>query len=648
MNKKKVTIFTVGLLLITSTLALAQTFGVFEIIENYVSMSGTGAVNVPKGTTAQRPSGTSGDFRYNSDTNGFEGYNGTSWGTVGGGGGSAGINFISDNSFEQSTLNPDSDGNGTESYQDYSSNAELYSENNTKYFRASYTSLTTNDTYVRDTFARTSLDAKDGLFSIWIKVDADDFTLCLRIDDSSFAGSCDTNYTLSIIGDDTWRKYEIPFEYGAASVEYEIRNSSYTGDVDIEVDKIYLGTLPDGYIQSLDIDTTWVSYTPTTQGFGTITGATFRWKRHNDTMLIEGTFTTGTVAASEAQIGLPNSLTIDSGIAANQYVGSFDRDGSTSSAQYTALATAGDTFINFGIRSSGLGQGLTPSNGNAMVGSTEEVSFYARVPIEGWGNSTSVVIQKGELDATKANELSAIFSCSPSTCTITSSNYDWIDSIDYNSTGNYTVNFVSGVFSVVPSCTISGNTDQTFNNTGGLSSAEATFQGKNSSGTNVDGSNMNLHCSKQGVDVNKSQDIIGNFASTKWTCETKYLSSDATNVSGSTMSDLSMSNMTIGKKYMVLGQASLLVSDGGAAYVRTIHDSTEITDTHYNASASATAIVKAPIITGCFVATATTLTFEATASSASRTVQGGLSGLTTWVQLCQLPDNYDCNESNPF
>lgn len=55
------------------------------IADNAV-LPGTGAVLVPKGTTAQRPSGTAGEFRYNTTSGEFEGYT-TTWGAIGGGGG---------------------------------------------------------------------------------------------------------------------------------------------------------------------------------------------------------------------------------------------------------------------------------------------------------------------------------------------------------------------------------------------------------------------------------------------------------------------------------------------------------------------------------------------------------------------------------
>lgn len=46
----------------------------------------TGSANLPAGTTAQRDGGPStGYLRFNTTLNQFEGYNGTAWGTVGGG-----------------------------------------------------------------------------------------------------------------------------------------------------------------------------------------------------------------------------------------------------------------------------------------------------------------------------------------------------------------------------------------------------------------------------------------------------------------------------------------------------------------------------------------------------------------------------------
>lgn len=47
--------------------------------------SATGAAVMPTGTTGERPTPSTGHFRFNSSLSQFEGYNGTAWGAVGGG-----------------------------------------------------------------------------------------------------------------------------------------------------------------------------------------------------------------------------------------------------------------------------------------------------------------------------------------------------------------------------------------------------------------------------------------------------------------------------------------------------------------------------------------------------------------------------------
>jgi hypothetical protein len=64
--------------------------GINTIISSYVVLNSNSAIKVPIGNTAQRSSGTSGEFRFNQELSQFEGYNGTVWGSIGGGGGASG------------------------------------------------------------------------------------------------------------------------------------------------------------------------------------------------------------------------------------------------------------------------------------------------------------------------------------------------------------------------------------------------------------------------------------------------------------------------------------------------------------------------------------------------------------------------------
>lgn len=54
-------------------------------VTGQVTFSSTGAAIMNKGTTAQRPTGQAGMFRFNTTDNKFEGYSGTAWGSIGGG-----------------------------------------------------------------------------------------------------------------------------------------------------------------------------------------------------------------------------------------------------------------------------------------------------------------------------------------------------------------------------------------------------------------------------------------------------------------------------------------------------------------------------------------------------------------------------------
>ena len=61
----------------------------------YVQLVGTNGVVIPVGTSAQRGPAIQGTVRYNTDTSSFEGYSGTTWGSLGGVRSVDGLTFIS-------------------------------------------------------------------------------------------------------------------------------------------------------------------------------------------------------------------------------------------------------------------------------------------------------------------------------------------------------------------------------------------------------------------------------------------------------------------------------------------------------------------------------------------------------------------------
>jgi hypothetical protein len=50
----------------------------------YIDINGTTAIKVPVGTTGERPTGVTGQLRYNSTDSAFEGYDGSAWNAIGG------------------------------------------------------------------------------------------------------------------------------------------------------------------------------------------------------------------------------------------------------------------------------------------------------------------------------------------------------------------------------------------------------------------------------------------------------------------------------------------------------------------------------------------------------------------------------------
>ena len=59
-----------------------------KVTAGNLHVDSTGAVEMPTGTDAQRPTAVAGMLRFNTDTQGFEGYDGTEWGAIGGSSGS--------------------------------------------------------------------------------------------------------------------------------------------------------------------------------------------------------------------------------------------------------------------------------------------------------------------------------------------------------------------------------------------------------------------------------------------------------------------------------------------------------------------------------------------------------------------------------
>lgn len=144
---------------------------------------------------------------------------------------------------------------------------------------------------------------------------------------------------------------------------------------------IYLGT-------TNSVVTGRTSYTPAAsqQGFGTIGASDIWWSRVGENMILEGWFTTGTVAASQAQLILPGGLTIGT-LTSNHPLGGWYQDttGATDFKTGTVIANTGNAYIQFGNDDKTTAQSpFTPQNGNQMFNSSTKAQVNATIPIAAW------------------------------------------------------------------------------------------------------------------------------------------------------------------------------------------------------------------------------------------------------------------------
>lgn len=125
----------------------------------------------------------------------------------------------------------------------------------------------------------------------------------------------------------------------------------------------------------------WAAYTPTTAGLGTVSSVSARYRIMNDTIEVMGELTTGTVAASEAQIGLPTGYTIASWVGASGWVaGQILRDATVGTINF-AIATGGDTFVNISRHDKDSNTDkVTAENGDTLFASSQRIVFKFSVP----------------------------------------------------------------------------------------------------------------------------------------------------------------------------------------------------------------------------------------------------------------------------
>jgi hypothetical protein len=164
-----------------------------------------------------------------------------------------------------------------------------------------------------------------------------------------------------------------------AGTRWRIRRSSGIG-----VGELAPATISSaGYVNG---QSGWVAYTPTTQGFGTISNLTAYFNRVGDTMEIKLNFTMGTVTATTAAFSLPTGYTSDTTkvLSSTTEIAGVYAGGQTL-AGYTLVDVGATTnLIYFGSIWANVVTIVTPGNGSSIFNNGIVCIATAKVPIVGW------------------------------------------------------------------------------------------------------------------------------------------------------------------------------------------------------------------------------------------------------------------------
>lgn len=139
---------------------------------------------------------------------------------------------------------------------------------------------------------------------------------------------------------------------------------------------------------------------PTTQGFGTISSSSLKYKRVGPNLHVWGRFTTGTVAASLAYIQLPSGLTVGDTGSGNprQVVGSWwtNRLTATVPKRGAIGAVSGDAYVTFALDEyTGSDSPYATLNGNQLTANSTVIGVNFIVPIARYAGNGTVILGAG-------------------------------------------------------------------------------------------------------------------------------------------------------------------------------------------------------------------------------------------------------------
>jgi hypothetical protein len=212
----------------------------------------------------------------------------------------------------------------------------------------------------------------------------------------SIAATASATVTLNVSPLPSARTFSFTIPTNCSSLSYTITALPEANTPRTTIDDLVIRLASTALLSTsvvVPVTTSWQSYTPTFQGFGTPTNVEAQWRQNGENHEYRIKFSCGTTTAVEARIGLANGATSASAtlIPSISTVGIVGVN--ASSTPFVALIEPSVTYFTLG-QQVGTGSGaFTKINGNNTLVSGSQVSFSASVPVSGLSSTTTKTIK---------------------------------------------------------------------------------------------------------------------------------------------------------------------------------------------------------------------------------------------------------------
>lgn len=267
---------------------------------------------------------------------------------------------------------------------------------------------------------------------------------------------------------------------------------------------------------STNADTDWASCGHTAAsftGFGSVTAIETQCKRQGADLLMRGKFTGGTSTAVEARLSLPvwngtQLVSAGTSVIPSIQISGTGRQTAASAGYFidVTLMEPSVSYLTFGQATSTT-SGVTKLNGSAILASGNTLFINARIPIEGWQNSNIIIGQFNGLESCSSTlDCTDTFSAKISAAGVVSEeNVDFLNGSCTPSSGLFTCNFNSSIFTQSPNCVVATQNTSTLQSDAIVYSTSSTqvLVQSIARGTGAVTSTaypFNIICQKQGVD----------------------------------------------------------------------------------------------------------------------------------------------------